>query len=323
MKKYWGIIGAILIGLTLTGCGNKEQSKSTSSKSVETQTHKKSSKSKTKKSPKKVAKTTMATPKQNTSTEFSNKSFVTSWIDSVSGIFFKDNQFIWKYTAADTDANDQKNSRFVVMQGTYSYDSKTQTVTLNVNNQSKTYYGYATQLEKYYYERVENTPTNSTLKLKYDNSNGEIMTPLNGNLGTANLENRGSDNNLNYDNIVNKFGVQKVDSTMQKGRNTINSAEEFKQFIIKANKIDTDNIQVTTVANDGEDYDIYPDDDMSGDTPEKTIKARFTVHTNNPVGASEKFMLGDDNNIYWSPEEQTHNVLENDTDTYYHMMYGN
>jgi len=319
MKKLWGVIGTVLIGLTLTGCGNKEQTKSTSSKSVATQTQKKTSHKKHKKVTKKS--TAKATSNQNTSTEFSNKGFVTSWIDSISGIFFKDNQFIWKYTAAD--ANDQKNARFVVMQGTYSYDSKSKIVTLNVNSQSKTYYGYATQLEKYYFERVENTPANSTLRLKYDNSNGELMTPMDGGFGTANMENRGSDNNLNYDNIVNKFGVQKVDSTMQKGRNTISSAEDFKQFIIKANKIDTGNIQVTAVANDGKDYDIYPEDDMYGDTPEKTIKARFTVHTNNPLGASEKFMLGDDNNIYWSPEEQTHNSLEKDTDTYYHMMYGN
>lgn len=326
MKKYWGILGTVLVALTLTGCGNHTQAKSSDTKKVTT--HKVVKKSAPK--AKKTAATKIATSKgDDTSTEFSNKSFVSSWIGLTSGIFFKDNQFIWKYSSTNT-SNNNSNEKLVVTQGTYAYDSKSQVVTLNVKSQSKTYVGLATQLEKFYYNSVEASPANTTLKLKYAAGDAPTLTPLDGSFGTTAMENRGADQNLNYDNIVNEFSVQKVDSTMQKGRNTLNSAEDFKQFMIKYKYMEVpDNVSIKASTGNGQidNLKVYSEGesmDPDANTPEKTVGIKYMLTVDGSGAASDMYVLGDDNNIYYGVSELRPDVeLSKDADTAYHMYYGN
>lgn len=139
MKKYWGIIGAVFVALTLAGCGNKTPSKSSNTK---VKTHKVVKASHHKKAAKTTAKKTVA--KSNTSTAFSGKGYASSWTESISGIFFKGDQFIWKYTSpvsVNSDDQASSDSKMIIMQGTYNYDSSSKVITLNVANQSKTYIG--------------------------------------------------------------------------------------------------------------------------------------------------------------------------------------
>jgi hypothetical protein len=67
MKKYWGIIGAILITVTLTGCSNNSQSKANDSKTVTTHKVAKASHKK------KTTKSNPATTKSATETDTSQK----------------------------------------------------------------------------------------------------------------------------------------------------------------------------------------------------------------------------------------------------------
>lgn len=60
MKKYWGIIGAILVAVALTGCGNNSQSKASDSKNVTTHKVVKTSHKKKKSSPVTTKSTTEA-----------------------------------------------------------------------------------------------------------------------------------------------------------------------------------------------------------------------------------------------------------------------
>ena len=325
MKKYWGIIGVTLVALTLAGCGNNSQSKSSDTK---VKTHKVAKASHHKKAAKTTTKKT--TTKSSTSTAFSGKNYASSWIDSVSGIFFKGDQFIWKYTSPVTinsDNSSSSTSKMMIMQGTYNYDSSSKVITLNIANQSKTYTGKSMSLDKYQYETVAAPSAPNTVKMQFSNDNGtDILEILNGNFVNSKLQDVNQDSKLNYDNILNQFSVSKVDSSMQKQVAGINSADDFQTFMTKCftdNGSDVSDLIMKSVANDGKDYDIYSADDPNADTPEKTIKAKYTLHVNNPVGGSEKYILGEDNNIYWSPEEQTHNSLEPGFNSKYHQEYGN
>lgn len=326
MKKYWGAIGALLVAMTLTGCGNQSQSKSSDTK---TKTHKvvKASHKKAKTTTNKKQ-TATSSSSNSTSTEFSNKNFVSRYEDAISGIFFKDNQFIWVYN----EPTNGDSSELVSTQGTYSYDTKTQTVTLNVANQSKTYIGKTTQLSRYYYESVSASPANSSLQLKYNAGSEESMTPLTGGFGTKTLQSMQSNQVLSYDYAVSKYSVQKVDSSMQKGQNAINSAEDLKKFLLDNNLI-TPSANVKVEAYDGggqfDEFSVYSQTDfmdaMSGKdgvTPEKTVHAKYSVALD--TGAtSEVYFLGDDNNIYdemlsTRPEVE----LAPNADSTYHMYYG-
>lgn len=330
MKKYWGILGTVLVALTLAGCGNHSQAKSSDTKKVTTHKVVKKSAPKVKKA---AAKTTATTNQgDNTSTEFSNKSFVNTWMQVVSGIFFKDNQFIWKYTARDPNSN--TDGKLVVTQGTYSYDSKSQIVTLNVKSQSKTYTGITTQLERLYYNNVEASPANTTLKLKYTPGDMETMTPLDGSFGTVGMENRGTDQTLNYDNINNKFNVQKIDSSMQKGRNTLNSPEDFKQFMVKYKYMEAPaghSIKASTGNGQIDNLRVFSTDnyqdalsDPENTESEKTVGIKYMLTLEGSGAASDMYVLGDDNNIYYGISELRPDVeLSQDADTAYHMYYGN
>lgn len=325
MKKYWGIIGTTLVALTLAGCGNNSQSKSSDTK---VKTHKVAKASHHKKTAKTTTKKT--TTKNSTSTAFSGKNYASSWIDSVSGVFFKGDQFIWKYTSPVTinsDNSSSSTSKMMIMQGTYNYDSSSKVITLNIANQSKTYTGKSMSLDKYQYETVAAPSAPNTVKMQFSNDNGtDILEILNGDFVNSKLQDVNQDSKLNYDNILNQFSVSKVDSSMQKQVAGINSADDFQTFMTKCftdNGSDVSDLIMKSVANDGKDYDIYSADDPNADTPEKTIKAKYTLHVNNPVGGSEKYILGEDNNIYWSPEEQTHNSLEPGFNSKYHQEYGN
>jgi len=330
MKKYWGILGTVLLALTLAGCGNHSQAKSSDTKKVTT--HKVVKKGAPK--VKKAAAKTAATTKSNTSTAFSDRFFASAWIDSISGIGFKGDQFIWKYTSPTTVNSDNEassESKMIIMQGTYNYDSSSKVITLNIANQSKTYTGDALKLDKFNYQNVAAPSVAGTVKLQYSDDNGVNLLPITGNFVNLNLQeikNDGKYPALTYNNLISNYSVSKVDSSMQKEPDGINSAEDFKQFIIKYafsnNNIDPDkDIDINVVANDGKDYDIYSIDDMSGDTPDKTVKAKYTMHTSIHLGGSEKFILGDDNNIYSSPENQEHNTILQDASDKYHELYGN
>jgi len=78
VKKYWGILGAILVTVTLAGCGNHNQSKSSDTKKVTTHKVAKTSHKK------KAKKTTKKTTASATSTAFSNRQFIAS-----AGEFYK------------------------------------------------------------------------------------------------------------------------------------------------------------------------------------------------------------------------------------------
>ncbi|KRN98743.1 hypothetical protein [Companilactobacillus kimchiensis] len=328
MKKYWGILGATLVALTLTGCGNHSQAKSSDSKKVTThKVVKASHKKNTKSTGKKQQATTSSS--SATSTEFSNQNFVSKYEDAISGIFFKGNQFIWVYN----EITNGDSSELVSTQGTYSYDSKSQIVTLNVANQSKTYTGKATQLSRYYYESVGASPANSSLQLKYSAGNEASMTPQNGSFGSKTLQSVQSNQVLSYDYAVSKYSVQKVDSSMQKGQNTINSAEDLKKFMLDHDLINPSSDHVKIEAYDGggqfDEFPVYDqtdyDDAMAskdGIEPEKTVSAKYSVALD--TGAtSTVYFLGNDNNIYYEmlgtrPEVE----LAPNVDSTYHMYYG-
>jgi len=331
MKKYWGILGAIFVALTLAGCGNHTQAKSSDTKKVTTHKVVKKSTPKAKKTGSTAATTTA---KSNTSTAFSDQFFASAWIDSISGIGFKGDQFIWKYTSPtniDSDNNASSESKMIIMQGTYDYDSSSKVITLNIANQSKTYTGDALKLDKFSYQNIAAPSVANTVKLQYSDDNGVNLKPMTGNFVNLNLQeikNDGKYPDLTYNNLISNYSVSKVDSSMQKEPAGINSAEDFKQFIIKYafsnDNIDPDtDMDINVVANDGKDYDIYTIDDTNGDTPDKTVKAKYTMHTSIHQGGSEKYILGDDNNIYYSPEEQDHNTILQDVTDKYHAMYGN
>lgn len=187
------------------------------------------------------------------------------------------------------------------------------------------------ELDKFNYQTVSEPSIANTVKLQYSyEGNLGTLKPLTGNF--ANLEIRDvtsaskQDSRLTYDSILSQYSVAKVDSSMQKKAAGINSADDFKTFMTncfteQGNNVD--GLDMNAVANDGKDYDIYSQDDTTSDTPEKTIKAKYTLHVSNPQGGSEKYMLGEDNNIYWSPEEQTHNSIEPTFNDMYHQKYGN
>lgn len=279
--------------------------------------------------PKLTAKSTKhQAAKSNSSTEFSNQNFVSTYEDDISGIFFKGNQFIWVYneiTNGDT-------SELVSTQGTYSYDAKSQIVTLNVANQSKTYMGKATQLSRYYYESVSASPANSSLQLKYSAGNEASMTPQNGNFGSKTLQSMKSNQILSYDYAVSKYSVQKVDSSMQKGRNTINSAEELKRFLLDHDLITLkDNVKVEAYNGGGQfdEFRVYSQLDYGdviggkdGVEPEKTVSAKYSVALDTGM-MSEVFFLGNDNNIYHEMFSTRPEVeLAPNIDSAYHMYYG-
>lgn len=326
MKKYWEIMGAVLIGLTLTGCGNNSQSKSSDTKKVTTHKVVKASHKKAKSTGKKQQATTSNS--SATSTEFSNKNFVSRYEDAISGIFFKGNQFIWVYN----EMTNGDSSELVSTQGTYSYDSKSQMVTLNVTNQSKTYTGKTTQLSRYYYESVSASPANSSLQLKYSAGNVASMTPQNGSFGSKTLQSMQSNQVLSYDYAVSKYSVQKVDSSMQKGQNTINSAEDFKKFMLDHDLIEKPEGVDVKAYNGGGQFDEFPvysqldyDDVIGGKDgiePEKTVSAKYSVALD--TGAtSEVYFLGNDNNIYHEMLSTRPEVeLASNADSTYHMYYG-
>lgn len=325
MKKYWGAIGALLVAMTLTGCGNQSQSKSSDTK---TKTHKvvKASHKKAKATTNKKQ-TATSSSSNSTSTEFSNKNFVSRYEDAISGVFFKDNQFIWVYN----EPTNGDNSELVSTQGTYSYDAKTQTVTLNVANQSKTYIGKTTQLSRYYYESVSASPANSSLQLKYNAGSEESMTPLTGGFGTKTLQSMQSNQVLSYDYAVSKYSVQKVDSSMQKGQNAINSAEDFKNFLVDHDLITVPDGMALKAYNGGgqiDEYKVYSqtdyDDVIAGQDAavEKTVHAKYSVTLDNNV-SGDVYFLGDDNNVYYDVSESRPEVeLAPNVDSTYHMYYG-
>ena len=326
MKKYWGIIGAAFVVLTLAGCGNNNQSKSSDTKKVTTHKVVKASHKKAKTTKKSKQATTANT--NSTSTAFSNKNFVSTYQDVISGVFFKGDQFIWVY---NEPANGNSN-QLVSTQGTYSYNDKTQIVTLNVSSQSKTYLGKATQLTRYYYESVNNSPANTSLQLKYSAGNEATMTPQNGSFGTKTLRSMESNKILSYDYAVSKYSVQKIDSSMQKGKNTINSAEDFKNFLLEHDLVTKpDGVDFEAYNGGGQfsEFDVYSQTDYDdavagkdGITPEKQVRAKYSVTLDTGV-TSDVYFLGDDNNVYYGISTSRPEVeLAPNVDSTYHMYYG-
>lgn len=304
MKKYWGILGATLVALTLAGCGNNNQTKSSDTKP---KTHKvvKASKHTTKKVTK-SAKTT-----NTVSSSLSGKNYFSN---ETSGIFFKGSQFIWK----EVTSNGNSDVKETVYQGSYKYDAKANTASLSVENQSKTYIGAPSDLDTFKYSEVQQSSIDSPVKVTV---NGNSLTVN----GMTLQENDNS--SWDYDSIVNKYGVQSLASSMQKKAAGISSAKEFQDFMVKCFQDegnDTSDLMIMTEANNGRDYDIYDGNDYSDDSkPIKTIKAKYTMDVNNPHGASEMYLLGDDNNVYWSMEQQNHYILEDTFNKQYHQAYGN
>ena len=261
MKKYWGILSAVLVALTLTGCGNHNQTKSSDKKVTTHKVVKASHKKKAKKA-KQTKKTT-----SNISTAFSNRQFISAAGDYYSGVFFKGNQFIWKYTApttTDSENHSSSESKFFILQGTYKYTTGSKVLTLNVNSQSKTYTGKAVQLDKYQYQNVSAPAVASTLQLQVGDESGTTMlTPMSKSLGNAIPEankNGQSDPNLTYDNVISQYSVQKVDSSMQQVQKGISSATEFQNFVVQNMESPNPDLDLKAVANDGKDYDIYESD---------------------------------------------------------------
>ncbi|GEO58762.1 hypothetical protein [Companilactobacillus bobalius] len=333
MKKTWGLIATLLVTLTLIGCGNHKQSQASDSK---VKTHKVVKANHKKKTVKKATKKTISSKTDNTSTAFSNQRFATSWIDSISGIFFKGNQYIWKYTnpvSTNADNQSSEEENFIVMQGTYEYDSNSKTITLNIANQSKAYTGYALELDKFSYQSVTGPSMPSTVRLQYVNDgNQNYLKPLTNNLNNMNMDSinkDGKDSNLTYENIISKFNVQRVESSMQKNADKINSAQDFEKFMMQYNFI-----QGKTNAFNGngqvDEFKVYSNDDYqaalgSSDdvTPEKTVNAKYTVAPDAGM-AMDMYFLGDDNNIYYGMSEMRPEVeLAEEANAKYHQIYGN
>lgn len=220
MKKYWGIIGAFLIAATLTGCGNNSQSKTSNTKNVSTNkvvksTHDKSTK----------------TPGIKTSTAFSGLDFTGDWAVDMTQIRFKGDKFIWKYKAVlnEKAVEEGRESelifKLVSLQGTYDYDSKSKVITLNINNQSKSYLGQDEALVAYQYQSLASKPMPKQMHLKYytEKRTGQksLVIKDKGFYKIVPMYKGTSDSDPSYEHLVQVFGVRALDSKMHKETNTV------------------------------------------------------------------------------------------------------
>lgn len=281
-----------------------------------------------------LTKTKITAYPKNTSKQadntFSNRAFALTGSGYNSAIAFSGNNFIWKYLMPKTvgsDGSPSDDSTFRIVQGTYDFNSKTQVLTLNVQAQSKNYYGDSSLLERYRYRKILASDNYSTLQMKYDN-NAATLTPMTGDFYKYKM-NETTDSGDSYGSLTSAFSVQTVDSSMKKGddanpdtntdapKKGATSAEEFKDFIVN-NCIDPDYIQQmnpTITAADGNGQ-TFNDPDSSS-----TFKAKYIVTVDNPQGATERLILSDDDSIFYTPGQANDAMLQQDYTEKYHEAY--
>lgn len=328
MKKYWGIIITAMAVLILTGCGNNSQSKSSDTKHVTTH--------KVAKANHKQANQTSTKSKAKTSTAFSGLDFTGDWASDMAQIRFKGDKFIWKYKAPINESEAENGNatllyKLVSLQGTYNYDSSSKIITLNVNNQSKSYIGQDQDLVDNKYQSLDKEPMPSQIHLRYyteARTGQKSLSAKESNLyqnipmykGTA-------DADPSYDGLVRRFGVRALDSEMQKINRTetqnsdsqssdsqnsdsqssnsqstgINSAKDFADFLKKYDITSDDEI----VANgDGTEYKVYTTDKYKDEyenpgsiEPDGVINAKYVVKI--PSGDYKGiYILGTNNGMY-------------------------
>lgn len=331
MKKYWGIIITAMAVLTLAGCGNNSQSKSSDTKHVTTH--------KVAKASHKQANQTATKSKAKTSTAFSGLDFTGDWAVDMAQIRFKGDKFIWKYKAPINESEAENGNatllyKLVSLQGTYNYDSSSKIITLNVNNQSKSYIGQDQDLVDNKYQSLDKKPMPSQIHLRYyteTRTGQKSLSAKESNLyqnipmykGTA-------DADPSYDGLVRRFGVQNLDSKMQKEVNTetqnsdsqnsdsqssdsqssnsqssgFQSAEDFSNFLKKYDIASSDE----TVSNGDSNkyYTAYNSGDYDQEManpgtvePAGKIQAKYIVTI--PSGDYRGvYIFGTDNRIYTS-----------------------
>lgn len=324
MKKYWGIIITAMAVFTLTGCGNNSQSKSSDTKHVTTH--------KVAKASHKQANQTSTKSKAKTSTAFSGLDFTGDWAVDMAQIRFKGDKFIWKYKAPINESEAENGNatllfKLVSLQGTYNYDSSSKIITLNVNKQSKSYIGQDQDLVDNKYQSLDKKPMPSQIHLRYyteTRTGQKYLSAKESNLyknipmykGTA-------DDDPSYDGLVRRFGVQNLDSKMQKEVNTatqnsdsqntdsqssnsqssgFQSAEDFSNFLKKYDITSDDE----TVANgdSSKEYKVYEMGDYENAyenpgsvEPAETIHAKYIVTV--PSGDYEGiYIFGTDKRIF-------------------------
>ncbi|WP_125588834.1 hypothetical protein [Companilactobacillus jidongensis] len=163
--------------------------------------------------------------------KFSNHGFTSNGMDTpMNAIAFKGSNFIWRYGYQDENDTSKNSAVMAVFEGTYSYDSSTQTMTLNVSSQSNSYYGNLMNLGGFEYQKSGKPLAAKTLKLKYVNN---TLTLFGSSFTSWKMEdnhpNDASQSQPKYDNYINSYAVSIFDSQMHKGSDSDSNGGSVKE----------------------------------------------------------------------------------------------
>lgn len=153
----------------------------------------------------------------NTYNKFSGHGFTSNGMDTpMNGIAFKGNKFIWRYGYLGRNA-DKDNAVMAVFEGTYSYSSSDHILTLNVSDQSKSYYGNLMSLNGFKYKKSGSSLAGNNLKLRYRNN---ALNLVNSSFKSWGMKDEypedASQSQPKYDDYLNSYSVATFDSQMEK-----------------------------------------------------------------------------------------------------------
>lgn len=226
--------------------------------------------------------------------KFSNHGFTSNGMDTpMNAIAFKGSNFIWRYGYQDENA-DKDSAVMAVFEGTYSYDSSNRIMTLNINNQSNSYYGNLMSLSGFEYQKSGGPLAGKTLKLRYSD---KVLTLVGSSFKSWKMEDNypddASQSQPKYDDYANSYSVSTFGSQMHKASESdsnnseFSSAEEFRDYIISTGKLDGD--EDAWKAYDGsfgiEKGDKYTVTDSDDTDPQDTyeVSAIYSLYYDNTV----------------------------------------
>jgi hypothetical protein len=252
--------------------------------------------------------------------KFSNHGFTSNGMDTpMNAIAFKGTEFIWKYGYQD-QSKDENSAVMAVFEGNYSYNNNTKIMTLNITNQSKSYYGNLMNLSGFEYQKIGSPLVNGVLKLKYSN---DTLTLIDSHLSSWKMKDNYPDDSSQsypkYDDLSSSFGVSTVAAQMHKGTATKNDDEDddihvnghtgfdtvndFKKFCIKEGLITghEDGLSIgkwdNGVGNKIGQIPVMSDDDTN-DSEDENLRSPYYTLTYHAPGNDQIVFLGDDANIY-------------------------
>ncbi|WP_025024463.1 hypothetical protein [Companilactobacillus nodensis] len=163
--------------------------------------------------------------------KFSNHGFTSNGMDTpMNAIAFKGSNFIWRYGYQDPNNSSKDSAVMAVFEGTYSYDSSTRIMTLNVSSQSNSYYGDLMSLGGFEYQKSGKPLAGKTLKLKYVNN---TLTLVGSGFTSWTMEdsypNDASQSQPKYDDYISSYAVSTFDSQMHKGSESDSNGGSVKE----------------------------------------------------------------------------------------------